>query len=70
MEASFHVARTAAELILRRDKAAVPGRGRGGVAREKERCIWNPVPGENFENRYPIPDSCPVDNQFLLLYGL
>ena len=69
MEASFHVARTAAELILRRDKAAVRGGG-GGVAREKERCIWNPVPDENFENRYPIPDSCPVDNQFLLLYGL
>ena len=38
--------------------------------REKKRCIWNPIPDKNFENRYPIPDSCPVDNQFLLLYRL
>ena len=36
MEASFHVARTAAELILRRDKAAVPGRGRGGWPEKKK----------------------------------
>ena len=36
----------------------------------KKKCIWNPIPDKNFENRYPIPDSCPVDNQFLLLYRL
>ena len=61
MVASFHVARTAAELILRRDKAAVPGRGRGGWPEKKK---------DVFGTLYPISDSCPVDNQFLLLYGL
>ena len=63
MVASFHVARAAAELILHRDKATVLG-GEGSL--KKKRCICNPVPDKNCENRYPIPDSYPLmDNQFL-----
>ena len=63
MVASFQVVRAAAELILRGDKATVPG---GICSQRKKRCICNPGPDKNCENRYPIPDSYPlIDNQFL-----